>query len=296
MFNFTGKRKLWYIISLLIIIPGIISMILQGFNTGIDFTGGSIVQIRFEQAVDPGDIREVVNEFVSQTPMIQEASNNSYNIRTVEMSNEESQNMLIALEEKFGALNVESTELIGPVVGRELVKNARNAVLIALVFMLIYIAIRFKFNYAIAAILALCHDVLVTLSVFSIFQIEVDSAFIAAILTVVGYSINNTIVIFDRIRENIRNQKSSKVDYASIINASIRQTLARSINTVIAVLIFLFSLVLFGGETTKIFAFALILGNFAGFYSSLVLAGSFLLEIINFRNRPRQIPAAAGKK
>lgn len=296
MIHFTHKRKLWYVISLILIIPGIISMLFQGFNLGIDFTGGSIVGINFSQPVDPGELRETVSSFVEQTPSIQATSEQSYNIRTMLMAEEDTQAMVTALEERFGSLEVENSELIGPAVGKELVRNAQLALVLALALMLVYIAFRFKLNYAIAAIMGLCHDALVVLGFFSIFQIEVDGTFIAAILTVVGYSINNTIVVFDRIRENMQKARSGKENIEEIINASITQTLTRCINTVLAVLFLLIALMLFGGETTRVFALALILGSLIGFYSSLTLVGSFLLDIVKFRERPRQKPALEGGK
>ena len=143
--------------------------------------------------------------------------------------------------------------------------------------MLLYITIRFKFNYAITAILALAHDVLVMLSVFAIFRIEVDSSFVAAILTIVGYSINNTIIIFDRIRENTG--YNSKQEFSLLVNQSINQTISRTVNTVLAVLILLIALLIFGGDTTKNFVLALTVGMVAGFYSSVFLVGNLLNDI-----------------
>lgn len=296
MIAFTKRRKLWYLIALIIIIPGIISMCVQGFNLGIDFTGGTILEVRFENEADMSAIRELVSAHVEQTPTIQAGENNLYTIRTVEMTESESDELVRTLQEQIGALTVEKENFIGPVVGKELVRNAEIAVLIAMVLMLVYITIRFKLEYALAAILALAHDVLVTLSIFSLFQIELDSAFIAAILTVLGYSINNTIVVFDRIRENSKDPQYKKYTDAEMIDTSISQTLGRSINTVLAVLFLLVSLFLFGGATTRIFTFALITGVAAGFYSSLLLAGSFVLEIRNIRNRPKAKPDVAAAK
>ncbi len=296
MIAFTKRRKLWYLIALIIIIPGIISMCVQGFNLGIDFTGGTILEVRFENEADMSAIRELVSAHVEQTPTIQAGENNLYTIRTVEMTESESDELVRALQEQIGALTVEKENFIGPVVGKELVRNAEIAVLIAMALMLVYITIRFKLEYALAAILALAHDVLVTLSIFSLFQIELDSAFIAAILTVLGYSINNTIVVFDRIRENSKDPQYKKYTDAEMIDTSISQTLGRSINTVLAVLFLLVSLFLFGGATTRIFTFALITGVAAGFYSSLLLAGSFVLEIRNIRNRPKAKPDVAAAK
>ncbi len=285
IFNFTGRRPIWYVISLLIIIPGIISLVMQGFNQGIDFTGGTIVQVAFTEPVDQAAVREVVSRHVTQTPAIQASENNGYLIRTTQMTEEESTAMIEDLRSSLGELELERNDLIGPVVGKELLRNAQWAILIALLLMLIYISIRFKFNFALSAVCALAHDLLVVISIFSLLQIEIDSAFVAAVLTVLGYSINNTIVIFDRIRENGRFAKNSKSDLAVEINTGITQTLTRSINTVVAVLLLLVCLMLLGGETTKMFAFAIIVGAVAGTYSSIFLAGSFLLDFTKLRNR-----------
>jgi preprotein translocase subunit SecF len=294
MIGFTEKRKIWYAISAVIIIAGIISMLVQGFNLGIDFEGGSILQLRFEKEADIAGIRSVVESFTEQTPNIQSSDNSSYNIKISVMTEEGIQQIIAALEEVYGEAEIIRSDLIGPVIGGELLRNAQIALVIALVLMLIYISVRFKLNYAISAIAALCHDVLILLSVFSFLQIEVDSTFVASILTVVGYSINNTIVVFDRIREN-ENKSKAKADFGHTINISIRQTLARSINMVLAVLFVLFALLLFGGETTKVFSFAIITGCIAGFYSSLLLVGSMLLDIVRIRGRARK-PSPAGNK
>ena len=174
-------------------------------------------------------------------------------------------------------MTVMRNDFIGPTVGKELLSSARWAVLIAGILMLAYITIRFRFNYAVTSIIGLLHDILVIISVFTIFRVEINSYFIAALLTIVGYSINNTIVIFDRIREN--SGLHGKMDPKDLINTSINETLGRTINTVIAVLILLFSLLLFGGATTKNFILALTVGMFAGFFSSVFLVGSALYDI-----------------
>ncbi|MDO4582447.1 MAG: protein translocase subunit SecF [Bacillota bacterium] len=276
-FNFIGRRLLWYIIALVFIVPGMVMLAVNGLNLGIDFTGGSVLEVAYEQETALEDVREIVASMVEQTPAVNESNANQFYIRTIELEEEESQALIAALEE-LGPLTVMKTERIGPVIGSELLRSARWAILIAGVLMLLYITFRFKFDFALTAILALAHDVLVLLSIFAIFRIEVNSYFIAAVLTIVGYSINNTIVIFDRIRENSR--FTGKKDYPQLINTSINQTLTRTINTVLAVLILLFALYILGGDTTKTFVLALIIGMFAGFFSSVFLVGNFLNDII----------------
>jgi len=282
-FDIIGKRKIWYLIVLALILPGFVLMMFSGLNLGIDFTGGNIIQVSLTQSAQTEQVRDIVSKHVSQSPSIQSSENNVFIIRTESMSESASSAMLAELSSSFNGITVLSNEAIGPVIGEELSRNAVFALLIAMVLMLVYIAFRFRFNFAIGAVLALVTDVLVTLSFVSIFRIEVDSSFIAAILTIVGYSINNTIVIFDRIRENMRIM--SKEELAVQVNTSIKQTLTRSINTVVAILLLLISLFIFGGDTTKDFVLIIIIGTVQGLFSSICLAGSFLYEITRFTNK-----------
>lgn len=272
-FDFLGKKKIWYLIAALVIIPGMLVWMFMGLNLGIDFTGGSILQVGYESDLELSDVRQIVTEHVSQTPSVNETDNNQFLIRTEELDQEESQALIDDLS-ALGEMTVLRSELIGPIIGSELLRNARWALFLAAALMLGYITLRFKFNYALTAIVALLHDVLVIISVFAILRIEVDSAFIATILTIVGYSINNTIVIFDRIREN--SKYSNKKSFAEKVNLSINQTLTRTINTVVAVLILLVCLMIFGGATTKMFIFGLSVGMVAGFFSSVFLVGPIL--------------------
>lgn len=287
-FDFIGKRKIWYVFSVVIILCGVVSLGLRGLNFGIDFTGGNIIQVNFEQAVAAEDLRELVSTHVSTTPTIQESDDNVFLIRTEDMTEENSATLLDEMTESFGTYEIERNERIGAVIGSELIKNAQFALGLALILMLAYITLRFKFNYAVAAIVPLIHDVLFTLGVFSILQVEVDSTFVAAILTILGYSINGTIVIFDRIREN-RELDGGKTAFPDLVNKSINQTLGRSINTVIAVLILVVSLYVLGGDTTKAFALALMVGVSAGAYSSVFIAGSILTDL-NFRRPEADVP------
>lgn len=305
--NIIGKRKIWYAISILIILAGIVSFAIQGFNFGIDFTGGSYVQLTFhdgtaaapteaaeteegtegEEAavtditpieIELADLREVVNGYVDKTPTIQfDKTNTAYLIRTELTTEEEVQEMLDGIEAEIGPYQIDRNELVGPTIGNELTQKAIIALALACALMLIYITVRFQFWFGVAAIITLLHDALVVLSVFSIFQLEISSSFIAAILTVVGYSINATIVVFDRVRESQPNYKSS--ERAALMNDSISLTFARSVNTTITTLLTLFALIIFGGDTTKIFVLAMIVGITAGFYSSVCLSGSLYYDL-----------------
>ncbi len=276
--NIIGRRKLWYAISLIVIIIGMASLGFQGMNLGLDFSGGNLIQVDFAEAPDPSELRATVESYVSQTPTIQQSGATDFLIRTVDMPEEDSNAMLTELQTKFGDMEVLRNERIGPTMGNELITKAVLALVIALVLMLIYISIRFQFYFAISAIVPLLHDVLITIGLFSLLQVEINSAFIAAILTILGYSINNTIVVFDRVRENMH--KENNYDVAELVNTSINQTLARSINTTVAVLILLFALFFLGGSSTKDFALALLIGLIAGCYSSVCIAGSILTDLV----------------
>ncbi len=281
-FDFIGKRKIWYIIALIVLIPGICMWIFAGLNLGIDFTGGNILQVSYQSDVELADVRAVVSEYVDQTPAVNQSEGNQFLIKTEEMEENESQALRDALSELGDDMSVLRSGRIGPVIGSELLSNARWALLLAAILMLAYITFRFRFHNAITAIVALLHDVMIIISIFAIFQIEVDSSFIAIVLTIVGYSINNTIVIFDRIREN--DKYGGQKNFAELVNLSINQTLGRTINTSIAVLILLLCMLFFGGATTRMFILGLSIGIVAGFYSSVFLVGSFLVELRNHSN------------
>ena len=278
-FEFIGRRKIWYCISLAMIVISIVSVCTLGLNKGIDFTGGNIIQVKFDEATDVSTVRDVVLKYTTQTPSIQQSGDNEFLIRTSLLEENENEAIVSDLETTIGPMTVLRNDRIGAVIGSELLANALKALLIAMALMLVYITIRFKFNFAVPAIICLVHDVVCMVGVFSLFQLEIDSTFVAAILTIIGYSINNTIVIYDRIREN--NKMHLKQEFPLLVNTSIRQTLARTINTVVAILILLICLNLFGGETTKLFAFALIVGSTIGAYTSIFIAGSLLVDITN---------------
>ncbi|MTV49715.1 protein translocase subunit SecF [Heliobacillus mobilis] len=266
--NIIGRRKIWYALSLLIIIPGIISLLLRGLNLGIDFTGGSLLQFQFENTVTVEQVRNVLDQSHLGSSTIQLSDGNNVLIRTKTMDESERNKLVNDIKGQVGNLTVQRDEIVGPVIGKELAQKALLALAIASVLIIGYITVRFEFKFAIAAILALMHDVFVVIGIFSIFQIEVDSSFVAAVLTVVGYSINDTIVIFDRIRENL-NRKKRTEDLESLVNRSVLETMTRSINTVLQVVFVLVALLFWGGETTKVFTLAMLVGVVSGAYSSI---------------------------
>ncbi len=277
-FDFAGRRKIWYLISLIFIIPGIISLAAQGLNLGIDFSGGSLLHIKAANpAIDSAQVLTAVESFgLEKAPMVQASDDQEFIIRTEELSQEKVDALVASLQAKIGDIQVLRHENVGAVFGKELARNAFMALGIASLLMLLYITVRFEFRFGLAAILALLHDVLVVVGIFSIFQIEVDGSFVAAILTILGYSINDTIVIFDRVRENKRNYP--RWDLLHLVNQSTNQTLARSINTVLTVIFCLVALLVFGGSTIKIFTLALLIGVSFGCYSSIFVASPLWIE------------------
>lgn len=270
------RRKIFYIISLLIIIPGLVSLFTQGLNMGIDFKGGSIIHVQMNESIASADVRDALSELKLEQAEVQKSGDEFY-IRTQELSQEQTKKMLDVLESKFNKVEFLSAESVGPTIGKELTRNALLSMLIAGVLMLAYITFRFELSFGIAAIAAIIHNILIVLSFFSFFQWEVNSSFIAAILTIIGYSINDTIVIFDRVRENLR--LKLKDERITLLNKSIMQTLNRSVNTVLTSVFPLLTLFLLGGSTIKIFVLAMLIGFVTGAYSSIFIASPIWYEI-----------------
>mgnify|MGYP000974171048 FL=1 len=275
---FIKRRKVFYIISLLIIIPGLVSLVMNGLNLGIDFTGGSIIQVQMDSSVQSAQVRSALKEIGMERADVSK-SGNQFLIRTTELDQEQTRQLLDALESKFKNVEFLSAESVGAAIGKELTNKAILAVIIAAFAMLIYITIRFEWTFGVAAIVSEIHDVLFVLGLFSLFQWEINTSFIAAILTVVGYSINDTIVIFDRIRENLRMKR--KEDYANLVNRSITQSLNRSINTVLTSLFALVALLVFGGGNIRYFILAMVIGFVVGCYSSIFVASPVWYDIKN---------------
>lgn len=276
------RRKIFYILSLLVILAGVVSLFVQGLNLGIDFKGGSILQYRLgDQA-----LTEDVNKLVSSKDFVQsvsvQKSEGDFYIRTPELNQEQTEELTALLAEKYPEAQLLGAESVGATVGSELTRNAFLSLGLATLLMLVYISLRFEWTFGISAVIGVSHDVLVVLGLFSIFQWEIDSTFIAAILTVVGYSINDTIVIFDRIRERLRaNRREGR---AELVDISIMQTLNRSVNTVVTSLFPLVALFFLGGESIKIFVLVMLLGFIVGAYSSICVAGPVWYDINNARS------------
>lgn len=293
-FDIAGRGKIWFVISLLVIIPGLISMATRGFNFGIDFTGGTIIDLKFEQPVAIAQVRESLKPFGLDGATIQlsgetsdVASSTDVMIRTVDLEEVQRKEVMSAIREHVGGYTVLREEKVGAVIGGELIMNAVLALVISWVLIILYVAYRFEFRFGLAAVAALVHDILIVLAFFSFTQRQVDSSFVAALLTVVGYSINDTIVIFDRIRENLKLHFKRGGNVVELVNRSVYQTLTRSLYTVFTCLFTTFALFFFGGETTKDFAFALIVGFMSGCYSSIFIAGPLWLELRKIGGRKK---------
>ena len=279
-FDIAGRYKIWFVISLLVIIPGLISIGVRGLNFGIDFTGGTIIDLKFEQPVQIPQIRAALKPYGLDGATIQLSgessgieSSNDVMIRTIDLEETARKAIMSSLRAEVGKYEVMREEKVGATIGSELIFNAVMALVISWGIIILYIAYRFEFRFGIAAVLALVHDILIVLAFFSFTQRQVDSSFVAALLTIVGYSINDTIVIFDRIRENLKLHFRRGGDIKELVNRSIYQTLTRSLFTVFTVLFTTFALFFFGGETTKDFSFALLVGFASGCYSSIFIAG-----------------------
>ena len=278
-FDIMGRAKIWFTISLLVIIPGIFSMFTQGFNFGIDFTGGTIMDLKFDNTVTLTQVRDVMNKYDLGNATIQLAGDESavaesqnVMIRTADLEETERKAVMATLREDIGEFTVLREEKVGATIGSELIMDAVMATVISWVLIIAYVSYRFEWRFGVSAVVALIHDIFVVLAIFSFTQKQVDSSFVAAVLTVIGYSINDTIVIFDRIRENLRLHFRRGGDLNKLANVSIHQTLTRSMYTVFTCLFTTFALYWFGGDTTKDFAFALIVGFFSGCYSSIFVA------------------------
>jgi preprotein translocase subunit SecF len=277
--NLIKLRKYWYIFSLLIIIPGMISFFTRGLNYGIDFTGGSMVEIKFDQSVQLNDVRNVLSDLgLNKDSQVQSSAGNTVLIRTRALPQSESDKLLTNLEQKLGSGKLLRNEKVGPIIGQELKTKAFASVLIAFALMLIYVGIRFEFLSGVCAIIALFHDILVTVGLCSLLWLDVDSSFIAALLTIVGYSIHDTIVIFDRIRENMHTRKKDET-LDVLIHRSIMQCLTRSINTVVTVVFCLVALIFFGGVTIKAFMITMLIGVISGAYSSIFNASPLWYDL-----------------
>lgn len=282
--KFVDWRKIGYVFSGTLILIGLVSLILHGGpRYGIDFTGGTSVQLKFEKSMTAGEIRNSISKAGygnAEIKRIGPAEENEFIIRVEKTA--EGTHASTIIEEQLSRdfadnpYDVRFVQEIGPKIGGELRRAAVMAVLIALIGILIYISWRFEFKFAVGAVLALFHDVMITLGIFSLFNLEITLVVIAAFLTIVGYSLNDTIVVYDRIRENLKVLR--RENFHNIVDVSINQTLNRTINTSLTTLLVVAVLWIFGGEVIHDFAFALLIGIGIGTYSSMFVASPLVYE------------------
>ena len=284
MFNIVKSKKIVYIISAVLILAGIASMFIQGFKMDIDFAGGIECTVNVGAAVDSaksGEIAKIVKEATGVDATVLKAGDDGKSA-IIKISAELTQEKEHAMKDALvKGLSIEKDaitnfEVVSPTVGKEMQTSALLAVIIAVALMLVYISLRFEFLSGCAAVVALIHDVLIMLGFYSIFQIPVNTTFIAAILTILGYSINATIVLFDRVRENQKLQR--KELFVNTVNTSVWQTMTRSLNTSITTLITLIVLFFVGVDSIKEFALPITVGVVAGFYSSVFVSGNIWVE------------------
>ncbi|RJR28285.1 protein translocase subunit SecF [candidate division WWE3 bacterium] len=283
------KYKFYFLIfSLLILIPGTIALFVYGLKLSIDFTGGSLIRYQFANEVSRDDLQNIFSEKSVEVETINTEPDNTYVVRTKPIDPTKNEEIKIAITEKFEGANLRSFETVGPVIGKETTKNAFVSLGWASVGILLYIAYAFRnipkpyssFRFGASAIIAMLHDALLVVGIFAFlghfFNTEVDSLFITAILTVIGFSVHDTIVVFDRIRENLSKLPKS-MNFEDVVNFSIVETLNRSIATSLTVLVTLLSLYVLGGESIRTFVLAMLIGIASGTYSSIFTASPILV-------------------
>ena len=279
--NFMGRRMAAFAVSGLLILISVGGFAVRGLNFGIDFTGGTLLEVGYDQTADLGKIRKTLNDSGFTGAVVQNfGTTKDVLIRIAPRDGEEQQKLsnqvLMALQQSGGGkVELRRVEFIGPQVGDELAEQGGIAMLAALFGILVYVYFRFEYRFAIGSIIATIHDVIITVGVFSVLQLEFNLTVLAAVLAVIGYSLNDTIVVYDRIRENFRKlRKGTPVD---VINVSVNQTLSRTIMTSLTTLLVCIALYVFGGEIIHNFSLALIVGIVVGTYSSIYIASSLAL-------------------
>lgn len=278
-FDVIKHHRWWFTLSSLLVIASLVSIFVRGFNFGIDYTGGTIVEVVFNQPVQVAQVREDLKQFNLENAIIQlsgesnETSGKDVIIRTRNLDANESAAVVESLNKNVGQNEVKRVESVGAVIGSEVTEHALINLAIAFLVLAAYISFRFEYRIAFSSLAAIFHDLIMVLGVFSFFQLEIDASFLAAILTVIGYSMNESVVIFDRIRENTHTHKRSDT-FTDLANASIAQSIHRSCYTLTTVLFACCSLYFFGGDTTKNFALCMIVGFVSGAYSSICVATS----------------------
>ncbi len=281
IYNFMGKRFLFLGLSALLVIASIVLLFTKGLNFGIDFSGGTIVQVKYENPAPIPDIRRIlkksnysnasITEFGSKEEIVIRITNSSSNLAN-DIGDEMSK-----LLKPTGKFEIRRVDIVGPKVGGELREKGIMAFSLSLLVILVYVSFRFEWRFAVASILALAHDVIIALGAISLTNIEVNLDILAAILTIVGYSLNDTIIVFDRIREGVQKLKETVLE--KVVNDSVSRTLSRTTLTSLTTFFVVITLFFYGGEIIHGFAFTMLVGIVVGTYSSIFIAASFLVEL-----------------
>ena len=296
--NIIGKKYWYFLFSLIVIIPGIISLVLFGLNLSVEFTGGSNLTFAFPNNVSSSQAKQISGIFTQNKIKIQGITTSGNQVLIKSQHVDEEHDLLITkqIKSSLGNFQQQSYETIGPTIGAETLRNAIYALIVASILIVLYITWSFRsvpkptssLRFGVCAIIALVHDILVLLGLFSIFGhflgVEVDSLFVTAVLTVIGFSVHDTIVVFDRIRENLKRVGGD--NFSEVVNDSILQTLDRSLNTSLTVILVLIAMLIFGGESIRWFVIALLIGITSGTYSSIFNASPLLVvwqEIVQKR-------------
>jgi len=297
-FDFLGKKKYFIGFSTVMLVLSLLSFATRGLRYGVDFAGGTVVQLKFQKPVQTEQIRTALKSVVAGSPVVQSfGSANEYIVQT-EQSTEDLEGLSKKVRDGLAValgdpkIEVRRVEMVGPKVGSDLRKKGALAVVVSMLGILFYCWFRFEFSFSAGGVLALFHDILVTLGAVSLLGLEFDLTGLAAILTIAGYSINDTIVIFDRVRENMR-KTGGKGDLETIMNRSVNETLSRSVLTVGTVLLIAVALFFLGGPVLHNFAFTMLVGVAYGCYSSIYIASPIALAIAQWRARRRVTSKAA---
>ncbi len=283
--NFVDFRRKGFIISLALIVLCIVVMAIQGgINYGLDFTGGSFVEIHFDRDVTISEIRSTISEVGLGDAVIQRVSEADYNfiVRTGITEYEGKSigsvlNSLLSQKYTDHGVRIEREEMVGPVISKGLQLKAFWVVFLGFIIILIYVSIRFTYRFGIASVIALIHDVLITIGILSLVRAEFTTATIAAVLTIIGYSINDSIVLSDRVRDNLKKERG-RLHFPEIVNLSVNQNLARTINTSLTTFLVLLALYFLGGRVIKDFTLTLLVGVIVGTYSSIVIVAGLVVE------------------
>lgn len=265
-------------LSLFLVILSLGVLIFKGLNYGIDFSGGSLIQVKFEKNITLKEINSNLDKIAKEIPQfssnsrkVQVSEDNTVIIRTQELTEAQKADVLEELK-NIGNYNLDKVDKVGASIGKELKTSAIYSLAIGTVLIILYITMRFEFLFSIGAVSALLHDIIIAVGVIALLGYEVDTPFIAAVLTILGYSINNTIVVFDRVRENLKRKTKEKISFEDLLDRSINQVMIRTINTSVTTLFAIIAILIFGGDSLKTFIVTLLIGILAGTYSSVFIA------------------------